>query len=284
MKVAERLPLRRVDDAAVGRVEHVVKRDDRTGRDDHRRRLTDGPARREPVVRVFMPVLLDSHGPVGVLTLDRPARAHAYGRDHLDQLLAGAHELAALHPVLVITSSGERAFCGGADLQAMSGAGPLEALALHSQLTFTAIARLSVIVLAAVQGAAVAGGFELALACDLRVAGRRARFSLPETALGMVPSAGGTTRLTRLVGASRAKAVILGGEVLDAATALAWGLVNRISDDPRAEALAWATQIAGRDRTALLLAKELIDADHTGASLARERPAEAILYDRRVRP
>lgn len=282
VKVAERLSLRSVEDAAIGRVEHVVERNNGASGDDHRRRLTDGPAGREPVIRRFMPVVVASHGPVGLLTLDRPERAHAYDRDHLDQFLAGARALAAVHDVLVLTSTGERAFCGGADLQAMAGAKPLEALDLHSHLTFTALARLPVVVVCAIQGAAVAGGFELALACDLRVAGPRASFSLPETGLGILPSAGGTTRLTRLVGASRAKAVILGGQALDAGTALAWGVVNRIADDPRAEALAWALEIAARDPAALALAKAIIDAEESAGSLARERTAEAILYARKT--
>jgi enoyl-CoA hydratase/carnithine racemase len=132
-----------------------------------------------------------------------------------------------------------------------------------------------------VQGAAVAGGCELALACDLRVAGPRATFSLPETALGILPSAGGTTRLARLVGVSRAKALILGGDRLDAGAAFAAGLVHRLADDPEAAALAWAAEIATRDHAALRLAKTTLDAEESAASLARERAVEAVLYSRR---
>jgi enoyl-CoA hydratase/carnithine racemase len=161
--------------------------------------------------------------------------------------------------------------------------GPLDALELRSQRVFTRLARLPAVTIAAVQGPAVAGGFELALACDLRVVGPRARFWLPETALGILPSAGGTTRLVRLVGPSRAKAVILGGQQLDADTALAWGLANRLADDPRAEARAWAAEIAKRDQAALSLAKGLLDAPESAAGLAGERAAEAILYARRPR-
>ena len=229
-----------------------------------------------------MPVLAPREGPVGFLTLDRPERAHAYDRALLDELLAGVTALADC-AVIVLESTGERAFCGGADLDAMASATPLSALDLYSQKVFTAIARLPAVTLAAVQGPAIAGGFELALACDLRVAGPRASFAFPETRLGILPSAGGTTRLTRMVGPSRAKAVILGGEPLDAATALAWGVVNRVADDPRSEARAWATLIALRDATALSLAKSVIDAEESTASLARERAAEAILYARRAR-
>lgn len=229
-----------------------------------------------------MAVHTEIDGPVGLLTLDRPDRAHAYDRAHLDALLEGAGRLAASCAVIVVQSTGDRAFCGGADLDRMKEAHPLEALELRSQRVFTAMARLPAVLVAAVQGAAVAGGFELAMACDLRVAGPRARFWLPETKLGIIPSAGGTTRLARLVGVSRAKAVILGGEVLDAPTALGWGLVHRLADDPRAAARAWAAEIATRDPVAQRLAKEILGDDESDASFARERVAEAILYARRA--
>lgn len=228
-----------------------------------------------------MSVRISRSGRVGQLVLDRPDRAHAYDHAMLDALLAGATELAASCTVLVVSSIGQRAFCGGADLRAMPAATPLDALDLRSQRVFTALSRLPPVSIAAVQGPAVAGGCELALACDLRVVGPRASFSLPETRLGILPSAGGTTRLARLVGVSRAKALILGGDQLDAPTALASGLANRLADDPLAEALAWAEAICLRDPAALQLAKATLDAEESAASLARERTAEAILYSRR---
>lgn len=228
-----------------------------------------------------MSVLTSREGLVGQLILDRPGKAHAYDADMLTALLAGAAALAADCAVVVVSSTGQRAFCGGADLQAMPAATPLDALDLRSQHVFTALARLPCVVIAAVQGPAVAGGCELALACDLRVVGPRASFSLPETSLGILPSAGGTTRLARLVGVSRAKALILGGDRIDAPTALASGLAHRLADDPLVEALAWAGAIAQRDRAAQRLAKAILDTDESAASLARERTAEAILYSRR---
>ena len=226
-------------------------------------------------------ILTESHGPVGVLRLNRPERAHAYDRALLDTFEAAAVELAASHRVIVVASTGDRAFCAGADLDAMQTASPLDALELRSQLVFTRFARLGVVTIAAVHGAAVAGGFELAMACDLRVAGPHARFWLPETKLGIIPSAGGTTRLTRLVGPSRAKEVILGGRVLDAKAALEWGIAHRIADDPRADAMAWAAEVATRDPVALGFAKGLIDAGESDGALARERQAEAVLYARK---
>ncbi len=227
-----------------------------------------------------MPIHTHVVGAVGLLTLDRPERAHAYDGPLLEVLLEGARALAATCRVLVLGSTGEAAFCGGADLDALANASPLDALELRSQRVFTALARLPVVTIVAVQGAAVAGGFELALACDLRVASPKARFWLPETRLGIVPSAGGTTRLGRLVGASRAKEVILGGRILDADAARDWGLVHRIAADPRAEALRWAEEVAQRDPVALAMAKELLDATESDGALARERQAEALLYAR----
>lgn len=227
-----------------------------------------------------MPVRTERSGLVGVVRLDRPERAHAYDRAHLDALLAAVEELATTQRVVVVASTGDKAFCGGADLDTFGG--PLDALELRSQRVFTALARLPVVTIAAVHGAAVAGGFELALACDLRVAGPNARFWLPETTLGILPSAGGTTRLARLAGPSRAKEVILGGRVLDARAALDWGIVHRLVDDPRADALAWAEQIAAtRDPVAQAMAKTLLDADESDGALARERQAEAVLYARK---
>lgn len=228
-----------------------------------------------------MAVHASREGTIGRLTLDRPRRAHAYDAATLAALLEGATGLAEDCVVIVLSSTGDRAFCSGADLTELKHASPLDALNLRSQQVFTTIARLPAIVIAAVQGAAVGGGCELALACDLRVLGPLASFSLPETSLGILPSAGGTTRLARLIGVSRAKALILGGERISASEALAAGLANRLARDPLAEALAWAETIAARDPAALLLAKACLDADESPASLARERTAEAILYSLR---
>ncbi len=227
-----------------------------------------------------MAIQVDEVGALAVIRLHRPERAHAYTAAMLQALDDAAQRLAARHPVLLVESTGDGAFCGGADLSEMSEKGPLDALDLLSQRVFTRLARLPALVVVAVQGAAVAGGFELALAADLRVAGPHARFWLPETRLGLLPSAGGTTRLSRLVGPSRAKAMILGGEVLDATGARDWGLVQRIADDPRAAAREWGIELARRDPAAMRLAKERIDADESDSALAGERVVEAILYGR----
>ena len=232
-----------------------------------------------------MTVRLERDGPIAALVLDRPQRANAYDLamlEALDQALDAAladPEIGAL----VIEAAGQGAFCGGADLAQMKQADPLDALDLRSQKVFDRLARAPLVSVAAVHGAAVAGGFELALACDLRVASPNARFSLPETALGLIPSAGGCTRLTRLLGPSRAKQVILAGADLDARTALDWGLIAALVPEPKQEARALARRIAGRDRIALRLAKQVIDLDDDKPSLQAERIAEALLYSRKQR-
>ncbi len=229
---------------------------------------------------VEMPIDVSSEGLVSSIVLDRPDKANAYDSDMLRALDAAVAGIAT--PVVVVSSAGNGAFCGGADLDEMDRADPDSALDLYSQQVFDRIAQAPWVSIVAVQGAAIAGGFELALACDLRVAGPGARFALPETSLGLVPSAGGSTRLPRLVGPSRAKEVILGGRALDASTAHDWGLVARIADDPVAEAHAWAEAIARRDPLALRLAKSILDTmPGTQEQLALERMSEALLYRKR---
>lgn len=231
-----------------------------------------------------MPVHVDIHETVGTLTLDRPDRAHAYDATHL-QLLENGLSTLLEHGAraIVVRSTGDRAFCGGADLQALARAHPDDALDLQSQRVFNRLAAAPVVTLAAVQGPAVAGGCELALACDLRVVGPGALFSLPEPSLGLIPAAGGTTRLTRLVGPSVAKQVILAGRTLTAEASVAHGLALGPADDPWAEAHRLAATIATRhDPVAIRLAKQIIDRGESKDSLDAERVSEALLYARRT--
>ncbi len=218
---------------------------------------------------------------IGRIVLDRPDRAHAYDRAHLDAISGAVTELEARVGVVVVSSTGSRAFCGGADLKALGQADPLDALDLRSQEVFTQLARSPMVSIAAVQGAAVAGGCELALACDLRVVGPSASFRLPETALGIIPAAGGCTRLTRLVGPSVAKQVILAGRSLTAEESVSLGLAIAQNPDPLARALTLARTLTERDPVALRLAKQIIDRSEDRASLEAERVAEALLYTRR---
>jgi enoyl-CoA hydratase/carnithine racemase len=218
-------------------------------------------------------------GSVTTILLDRPNKAHAYDRALLEALQSCLRSIDST--VLVIGSTGQGAFCAGADLQEMKGASPQDARELFSQAVFEELAQLSSVTIAAIQGAAVAGGFELALACDLRIAGPHARFSLPEVHLGLIPSAGGCTRLPDLVGPSRAKEMILGGRKLSASDAVQWGIVARIEPDPLRAAQAWAQEIASADPTALELAKTVLRGNHSDR-LDLERLAQTTLYARKT--
>lgn len=216
-------------------------------------------------------------GEIGSLRIDRPTRANAYDRATLDAIAAAIDALAASR-VVVVESAGDGAFCAGADRDELKAATAESALSLRSDVVFDALARAPFVTIAAVQGPAVGGGFELALSCDLRVAGPNARFWLPETSLGLIPAAGGCRRLSAMIGPARAKSVILGGRQIDAATALAWGLVDRIVDDPREEAARWAADVAKRDPVAQRLARAIVDGEGP-AWLGRV--SEAWLYSRR---
>ena len=217
---------------------------------------------------------------VGIISLDRPEKANAYDRAHLDALAAHFDRLSTECRIVIIQSSDPRFFCAGADLNELKVASPSDAQNLRSQAVFTAIARSKCISIATVEGAAIAGGCELALAADLRVIGANAVFRLPETALGIIPAAGGCTRLPALLGASVAKSVILGGAEITAEQAIHWGLGVSGGTNPKAKALAWASHLSTLDQHALQSAKRIIDAASEDSSLADERSTQAELYKR----
>lgn len=230
-----------------------------------------------------MAIHIDIQSGVGVLTLDRPERAHAYDQEHITALEKGFDALSGSVPAVVIRSTGDGAFCGGADLDALSGADPLSALDLPSQRLFNKIARSAVASIAAIQGPAVAGGAELTLACDLRVVGPQAELRLPEVTHGLIPSAGGCTRLTRLAGPAIAKQLILFGETLSADGLIRFGLAIPGEPTPFDAAMHIAQRFGTTaDPLAARLAKQLIDRGDDGASLEAERVAESLLYHRRA--
>ena len=214
---------------------------------------------------------------IGTITLNRPKKAHAYNKKMLELLSQAWTDISKTCSVAIIHSIDHSAFCGGADLNELSQKTAKDAFALRSQILFDQIAQSSVVSIASVHGPAVAGGFELALACDLRVVGPQAYFSLPEVSLGLIPSAGGCTRLTNLIGSSRARSIILGGDKIDATKSLQWGIAHRLEERPLQEAQRWAEQISSFDPLALKLAKRVL----LSPSLERERLCEAILYQKK---
>lgn len=218
---------------------------------------------------------------IGHIRVDRPEKANAYDRAHLVALRDAIETLRTSASVVIISSTSDRVFCAGADLDEMKQATPEDARNLLSQAVFTELARAPFVSMAVVDGPAIAGGCELALAADLRVIGDGARFRLPETRLGIIPAAGGCTRLTGLLGAAVAKQVILGGQDITAAQAVDWGLGRSGGESPMAVALEWAASIRDASPEARHSAKRIIDQAAEDASLLAERTAQAQLYSER---
>jgi methylglutaconyl-CoA hydratase len=180
-------------------------------------------------------VKVERRGALAVWTIDRPDRRNALARATVRELGRLAREAAsdATLRAVILTGAGGQAFCAGADLKERQGMDESEVrdfLALY-RASFGAIDRLPVPVVAAIDGVAFGGGLELALACDFRVAARTAQVGLTETSLAIIPGAGGTQRLVRIVGAGRAKELIVFGRRLSAADAHSIGLVNAVAGE-----------------------------------------------------
>jgi len=200
---------------------------------------------------------------VGTIRLDRP-KMNAISVQVQAELRAAAAEATEREDVkAVVVYGGERVFAAGNDVKEMAGLSYAEMVTLSSsvQSAVTAIARIPKPVVAAVTGYALGGGCELALAADVRIAADDATFGQPEILLGIIPGAGGTQRLSRLVGPSRAKDIIFTGRFVKADEALAIGLADRLvpAADVYTEAVAWAGQFTAAASYAVRAAKEAID-------------------------
>lgn len=200
-----------------------------------------------------------------LLGLERPAAKNALGRQlvlELDEALATLAADAAIR-VVILHSLVPGIFCAGADLKERAGMSEAEATAFVQKLraTFRAVERLPMPTIAAIEGTALGGGLELALACDLRVVGGAAKLGLPETSLAIIPGAGGTQRLPRLIGRSKAKDLIFTARRFGSQEALALGLADRIGEPGKAleSALELAREILPNGPIALRAAKEAVD-------------------------
>ena len=213
------------------------------------------------------PILASVEGMVGRIVLNRPDKLNAFTAEMLGLLEAACDELEA-NPevrVVIVSSATERAFSAGADISVGGSLGPLGKWAHWARKghrTLDRLAQMRVPTIAAIGGVAYGGGLELALACDMRIAAESARLALPEVTIGTTPAWGGTARLPALIGAARAKQMILSGQPVDAQKALAWGLVNEVvpAAQLQSRALELATHIAGNAPIAVQAAKQLIDA------------------------
>ena len=218
---------------------------------------------------------------VATLTVNRPERRNALSavvRAELADALAALRDEPEVR-VVVITGAGDRAFVAGADITEFAERTALEQRqVMGPPRIFELVAEYPKPVIAMINGLALGGGCELALACDLRIAAESARLGQPEIRLGLIPGGGGTQRLPRLVGAGRALRLILTGEPIDAHEALRMGLVDEVVPDDalRARTLELARAVAGQPPLAVRLAKQAVRA-------ALEQPlASGLAYEREL--
>lgn len=230
---------------------------------------------------------LEIDGPIALLTLDRQKALNALNSQTLRELEDALSELGRNHAVraLIVTGAGEKAFVAGADIQELATLSTAQAL-FFSQLGHRVMAMLEALpfpTIAAVNGFALGGGCELAMACDLIYLSEKARLGLPEVTLAVIPGFGGTQRLTRLVGRARAKELIFTGEMIDAAKAVQVGLALDVlpADKLLAHCKEVARKIASRGPIAISQAKRVVE---HGADLPLkdanelERQAFALLF------
>jgi enoyl-CoA hydratase len=211
-------------------------------------------------------ILFEQDGPVGILTVNRPRSLNALNPATVREIGAcveAARQDSATR-CLIITGAGDRAFVAGADISAMVTMSAIEgkAFSTHGLNVMRSLENLSIPVIAAVNGFALGGGTELALACDLIIAADKAKFGQPEINLGIIPGFGGTQRLARRIGLPRARELIYSGDMLDAETAYRYGLVNKVVPlaDLMTEAKALAQKLATKPPIAIQQAKEAINA------------------------
>jgi enoyl-CoA hydratase/carnithine racemase len=212
-------------------------------------------------------VRVAADGAVATITLARGEKLNALTMAMLEALegTCAALDRDASIRAVVIASASSKAFCAGADILEWAELGPSGMWARwirDGHRVFDRLARLRQPTIAAIGGIAYGGGLELALACDLRIASANARFAFPEVTIGAVPGWAGTQRLPRLIGAGRAKRLMLSGSPIEAATAAAWGLVAEVvpADRLLSAALELAQRIAENAPTAVQATKQLVDA------------------------
>ena len=230
-------------------------------------------------------IRLEGDGALWTLTIHRPAVRNALDTPTVKEMNEALDTLDVSQPgVLILTGSGDKAFVSGADIADLRGRNKKQALEGINPILFTRVENFAWPVIAAVNGYALGGGCELALACDIRVASENARFGLPEANLGIIPAGGGTQRLPRLIGLSRAKEWILTGDLYDAQEALRIGLVSRVV--PLEKLLETAQEIArkilARAPLAIRLAKLALNASSRvplDSGIQLEMLVQSILYE-----
>jgi enoyl-CoA hydratase len=223
---------------------------------------------------------------VAVLRVNRPEVRNALDLATVRETTTAIAALSADEAVgaIVITGAGEAVFVSGADINDIRARTRNDGLAAINSTLFAAIDKCPKVMIAAVNGLALGGGCELALSCDLRVAAAHAKFGQPEVGLGIIPGAGATQRLPRIVGLGRAKHLILTGDAIDAQKALDWGLVSAVvpAEELMKHALALAERVLSRGPLAIRLAKLALNASarvDLDSGLLIETLAQAICFE-----
>jgi enoyl-CoA hydratase len=212
----------------------------------------------------FKNLLLETTDGITILTINRPQVLNSLTSEVVQELECALYELDldASVKAVVLTGAGEKAFVAGADIKEMS---EISAFAAHDfasrgQRLMLLMGRMRKPVIAAVNGFALGGGLELALACDFIYASEKAKFGFPEVGLGIIPGFGGTQNLPRLIGPNRAKELIFSGRIITAAKALDWGIVNEVfaPEDLLLKAIGTAREITGKSPLGVAYAKDAI--------------------------
>jgi enoyl-CoA hydratase len=213
----------------------------------------------------FKYILYEKSEGIATITLNRPEALNAFNADVINEILQALEDVKADENVrvVVLTGAGEKAFSAGADIKAMRGMNALKAreLSQMGEKLCTALENFEKPVIAAINGYALGGGLEVAMACDIRIASENARMGQTEINIGLIPGWGGTQRLTRLIGTTKAKELIFTGKMIDAKTAEQLGLVNMAvpQDKFRETVRQFALELVQKAPAALKVAKALIN-------------------------
>lgn len=231
----------------------------------------------------FRYTLCEKKDGIATITINRPEVLNVLNKETYVEILSRLDDAEKDEnvKVVVLTGVGEKAFCAGLDLKTVKEISPVEMVELAKlghKLTL-AIEDLAKPVIAAINGYALGGGLELAMACDIRIASENARLGQPEVNVGLIPGNGGTQRLPRLVGKGIAKELILTGKIIDAKTAQTLGLVNKVvpPEELKSAVEELAKELMGKPPLALKLAKELINiSTETDLKIGLAYEAEAV--------
>jgi enoyl-CoA hydratase len=213
----------------------------------------------------FKYVIYEKSNGVATITLNRPDALNAFSKEVVEEILHAIEDVRADETirVVVLTGAGEKAFSAGADIKAMAGMTALKAreLSLMGEKLCTSLENLEKPVVAAINGYALGGGLEVAMSCDLRIASENAKMGQTEINIGLIPGWGGTQRLTRLVGMTKAKEMVYTGKILDAKTAEQIGLLNMVvpADKFKVTVRQFAQDLASKAPVAVRVAKVLIN-------------------------